>query len=381
MDTDEISALHYRTNTPIKIKWHGNTITEVEEIQDFEENLWVAPPLLDLQVNGFAGIDFQNPSIHTDELLAATNALHNCCCAKYFLTLITDDWERMMEKLKHIKAIRDKNDILKNSITGWHIEGPFLSDKPGFCGTHNPGFMIDPTEEHIRQLRNIIPDDPILVTIAPERKNAIPAIRLACELGITVSLGHSDAPAEILIESIKAGAKGFTHLGNGCPSMLDRKDNILWRVLDLEKITISLIPDTIHVSPPLFRLIHKLKKDNEIFYVSDAVSGAGAPPGDYSLGDIKITVSEDGTIWNPAKTGYAGSSLRPFDGILRGMKMLGCNWQEVWARYSEIPASFSGVNNELAPGATANFVVLKTDANNLPVPVKIVVCGEEIFKN
>jgi len=379
MNIYEITARDYKTGKPITVKWNDDVIIDVKQVDNEAVNdIWIAPSLFDLQINGFAGVDFQDISINTKFLTKAVNNLQQSCCSKFLLTLITDRWDRLIQKLKRLKELRDSNEILKNSIVGWHIEGPFLSERIGFCGTHNPSLMIDPKPAYAHQLRNILSDDLILLTIAPERKGAIEFIKTATELGIIVSLGHTDAPYETLKEAVNSGAKCFTHLGNGCPQLLDRKDNILWRALDMENIKITLIPDAIHVSPPIFRLIHKVK--NEIIYISDAISGAGATPGVYSLGDIKISVDDNGVIWNPTKTGYAGSSLRPIDGILRSMKMLNCEWQKVWERYSELPADFVGIKHGIHKNRKADFVIIRT-SNNTPEPVEIVVSGQPKLLN
>ena len=374
MNIYEITARDYKTGKPITVKWNDDVIIDVKQVDnEAVSDIWIAPSLFDLQINGFAGVDFQDISINTKFLTKAVNNLQQSCCSKFLLTLITDRWDRLIQKLKRLKELRDSNETLKNSIVGWHIEGPFLSEKIGFYGTHNPSLMINPAPDYAHQLRDILSNDLILLTIAPERKGAIKFIKIATELGIIVSLGHTDAPYEILKEAVNAGAKGFTHLGNGCPQLLERKDNIIWRVLDLENINITLIPDTIHVSPPLFRLIHKVS--NEIIYISDAISGAGARPGVYNLGDIKISVDDNGVIWNPTRTGYAGSSLRPFDGILRAMNMLNCDWQNVWERYSELPAALMGIKYDVRKNGKADFVIIRT-SNNLPEPMEIVVSGQ-----
>jgi len=384
MQTYEITGTYCKNGKPITVKWRDDKIAEICEtsIKELDYNpIWIANPLFDIQVNGFAGIDFQaSPdSISEDALLVAVERLNRACCARFFLTLITDRWDAIIKKLTKFKSIREKNPALRKAIVGWHIEGPFLSDKPGFYGAHNSQYMIDPSLDHIRQLREVVHDDPVLLTIAPERNGSLEFIDFATRNGIVVFIGHSDAPSQILKEAIKAGAKGFTHLGNGCPQLLHRKDNILWRVLDLDindSFKISLIPDSIHLSPPLFRLIHKVLSPNQIIYISDAVSGADAPPGNYRLGELEVTVEKDGAIWNSSKTGYAGSSLRPIDGILRSMKMLNCDWQRIWKNYSDIPASLFNINTDLLPGSDADFIILEAGNNGELKPVKSVVSGK-----
>src|SRR5205085_12282495 len=119
---------------------------------------------------------------------------------------------------------------LQAAISGWHIEGPFLSPEPGFHGAHDPSRMSDPGKAKIAELKAIAGNDPLLLTLSPERSGAIEAIQFAVSQGIKVSIGHTNASVEVLREAVAAGATGFTHLANGCLRELDRHDNILWLV-------------------------------------------------------------------------------------------------------------------------------------------------------
>jgi N-acetylglucosamine-6-phosphate deacetylase len=249
---------------------------------------------------------------------------------------------------------------LKAAIAGWHIEGPFLSAEPGFHGAHDPQWMQDPTPRHIEELRRCAGDDPVLLTVAPERQGAMEAIKAAVSVGITVSLGHTDASAELLSQARLQGARGFTHLGNGIPRSLDRHDNIIWRVLETPGLCVSLIPDRIHVSPPLFRIIHRVLGPDSIYYTTDAMSAAGAPPGRYPLGKLELDVGPDQIVRQPGKLLFAGSALRPIDGVFRAAEMLNHKWQDVWKSFSEQPAKLLGLRNELTVGQPATFCLLKT---------------------
>ncbi len=366
MNDGEISARYFSTGKPLRLCWKNGTIASIEEISNAPENFWIAPALIDAQVNGYGGIDFQQDNLSADDLLCAARKLRRDGCAQFFLTLITDDWPKLTARLRHCKKLRAQSDELKNAIAGWHIEGPFLSDKPGFHGAHNPALMIAPKPEHIRELRELAGEDPLLLTISPERSGAIKSIALAKSLGIKISLGHTNASAEILRDAVTAGASAFTHLGNGCPRELDRHDNILWRIFETPGLTVSLIPDKIHVSPALFRLVHRVLPKGNIFYTTDAMSAAGAPPGKYKLANLELEVGSDQIVRQPGQTNFAGSALRPIDGIFRAAEMLNCSWREVWARFSEVPARVMNLKCGLEVGAPANFCSLKlTDANRL----------------
>ncbi|MDB6026769.1 MAG: N-acetylglucosamine-6-phosphate deacetylase [Verrucomicrobiales bacterium] len=362
----EISAWHYASRKPVRVRWQNGIISHLDKAETQpSRDLWIAPSLFDNQVNGYGGIDFQQDNVTEADLLSAVRQMRRDGCAEFFLTLITDEWSKLTARFQYLKRLRDSSaPEIKNAIVGWHIEGPFLSDKPGFHGAHNPAFMCDPAPEKIREFKTIAGDDPLLLTIAPERNGAIDAIALCTSLGIEVSLGHTNAPLEILRRAVEAGAKAFTHLGNGCPRELDRHDNILWRIFETPGISASLIPDQIHVSPELFRLIHRVINPKNIFYTTDAMSAGGAPPGIYKLQKYELEVGADQIVRQPGKTNFAGSALRPIDGIFRAAKMLERPWQEVWPRFSTQPLKLMGLRHDFKVGQPANFCVLRFSETN-----------------
>ena len=376
MNSGEIIAWHQQTRQPARLRWLDGRITALEATDvEPQRDLWLAPPLVDLQVNGFAGVDFQQDNLTVDELLKATRGLRDAGCTRFLFTLVTDEWTRLMGRLSHLRKRREENPELAAAIVGWHVEGPFLSAEPGFCGAHDASLMCDPKPEHIRQLREVTGNDPVLLTLSPERGNAFAAIELAASLGIKVSLGHTNATATQLKQAVQHGASAFTHLGNGCPRELDRHDNILWRVLELRDVKVSLIPDGIHVSPALFRLIHRQLPTDAIFYVSDAMSAAGAPPGRYRLSRLELEVGEDQIVRYPGRTNFAGSALRPIDGVFRAAQMLAVPWQDAWTRFSKIPAALLGLNPGLKPGDPADFCLVEATPGNQLLDLKTFVGG------
>jgi N-acetylglucosamine-6-phosphate deacetylase len=349
-------ATHYRTGRTVRVRWANGLLRELSETSEApHEAVWVAPPLFDVQVNGYAGVDFQQDNLSAEELLHAVSALRRDACGRFLLTLITAEWPVLLQRLRRCAELRTTHPLLASAIVGFHIEGPFLSSKPGFCGAHEPAWMIDPSPAHVRELRAAAGDVPLLLTLAPEREGALEAIREAARLNVRVSLGHTDAPAEILRGAVQAGAVAFTHLGNGCPRELDRHDNILWRVADVEGFSASLIPDGIHVSPSAFRTLHRCL-GARAFYTTDAMSAAGAPPGRYTLGQIMVEVGDDRIVRQPGKANFAGSALRPVEGVLRAAEMLNSPWQQCWLRFSEKPAEVFGISHTLAAGQPFCFV-------------------------
>jgi len=375
MNAGEIIGRHYANGQPVRVAWNEGVITAVESMPAASTDAtWIVPALVDLQVNGFAGVDFQQDNLTVEKLLIAVRGLRAAGCGRFLLTLITDDWARLLARLRHLRSVRSTCAELRHAIAGWHVEGPFLSAEPGFRGAHDPRWMRDPTPEDIRELRQCTETDPVLLTLAPERDGALDAIRLASSLGIRVSLGHTNASLEILQRAVAAGAVAFTHLGNGCPRELDRHDNILLRVFDLLRtpgagLRVSLISDGIHVSPALFRLAHRELGDS-IFLVSDAMAAAGAPPGRYPLGGLELEVGADRVVRFPGSSNFVGSALRPDEGVLRAAQMLGCDWRKVWKQFSEIPASLMNLPAGLAVGAPADLCVIRANGEILEVTRK-----------
>ena len=381
MSSGELCARHYATRQPIQVRWRQGRITTLDpSASSASPHVWLAPLLVDLQVNGYSGIDFQKDDLTADQLLHAAGKIREAGCARFLLTLITDEWSRLAARFAHLGKLRDQSAALRSAIAGWHIEGPFLSEEPGYRGAHDPRYMIDPSPERIRALRDIAKSDPVLITLAPERPGAIAAIALAVSLGMKVSLGHTNASAEQLHQAVQAGATGFTHLGNGCPRELNRHDNILWRVFETPGLTTSLIPDQVHVSPALFRTVHRLLNSESICYTTDAMAAAGAGPGRYTIGHLNVEVGTDEVVRHPGQTNFAGSALRPIEGVFRAARMLQRPWQEVWKHASVLPARFMALAEEnLEVGQPASFCVLEMGRDNQVTKLQVWLNGEQVL--
>ena len=364
----EVVALHYATGLSVRVRWEEGIVQSVQAASaaPLSPHRWIAPGLVDLQVNGYGGVDFQTAGLPAAHLTAAVRRLARDGCRRLLPTLITDTWPGMVQQLRHLRSLRAASPELARAIVGWHIEGPFLSARPGFCGAHDSARMIDPEIRHLSELRPAAGNDPVLLTLAPERANALEFIRHAVQAGIRVSLGHTDASAARLQEAVAAGAVGFTHLGNGCPQELDRHDNILWRVFDTPGLSVGLIPDAAHVSPALFRLIHRALGPAAIYYTADAMAAAGMPPGRYRIGRLELEVGADEIVRLPGSSNFAGSALRPFAGVLRAARMLGCSWREVWDSASATPARMMGLPAGLEPGAPADFCLIDAPPGGEP---------------
>ena len=342
----------------VVVSWSSGVIDAVEPVGEggAAENTWLAPGLVDLQVNGFGGVDFQDPDVSFDQLKAAVVRLRERGCGALFLTLITDRWEQMLAKLQRLVSLRDASPFLREAIVGWHLEGPFLSVEEGYRGAHDPAFMRDPLPGDLSDLLSVVGEDRVLMTVAPERPGVLELIEAGVSKGLQFSLGHCAAQPDQLAAAIQAGARGITHWGNGIPQSLPRHDNWFWTIIDQAGLHVGLIPDGIHLPPTVFRGMHAaLRGSHEIYYTTDAMAAGGAGPGRYKLAGQSLEVGTDRVVRIPGQPNFAGSSLDPLDGVCRASQMLGVSWREAWERFSLASTRFVGLDWGLVAGAPACF--------------------------
>jgi N-acetylglucosamine-6-phosphate deacetylase len=264
----------------------------------------------DLQVNGFAGIDFQRGRLSARELSRAVDRLLSHRTNRILLTLITDRIDSLCRKLERVEAIRARNPRIASVVAGYHIEGPYLLARDGFSGAHDARLMRRPIIREFERLWDASGGNIRLVTLAPELPGSPEFIRHIVSRGVRASAGHTDASDRDIDEAIAAGLSLCTHLGNGVPRTLDRHDNVIQRLLARDELFASFIPDGIHLPPGVLRNMVRAKPPGRVLFTSDCMSAAGAPPGRYTLGRTVTQVGEDGVVRQPGRAGYfAGSSL------------------------------------------------------------------------
>lgn len=277
------------------------------------------PPsgLFDFQVNGFAGVDFQRDGLTATQLDHAVAALRRHGTAAIFLTLITDEIDALCRRFAAIEKIRASSPSIAAAIPGYHLEGPWLSPESGYRGAHPPGPMCAPTLAAFSRLQSAAGGRIRLVTLAPEWPGSAEFIAALTRDGIAVSLGHTNATEAQIDASIRAGARFVTHLGNGCPTQLHRHDNIIQRLLAHDELTACFIPDGIHLPPFTLKNLVRAKSPGRILFTTDAMAGAGAPPGRFTIGPHEIDVGADGIARAPGSANFAGSTLTADEGVRR----------------------------------------------------------------
>jgi N-acetylglucosamine-6-phosphate deacetylase len=266
--------------------------------------------MLDLQVNGYGGIDFNQDSLDAEELHRACTRLAADGVTAILATVITDKIEVMARRLNNLARLREQDAQARQIIAGFHIEGPFLSAEPGYCGAH-PAEVIHPANvDEMRRLLEAAQGLTRLVTLAPEMDNGFKVTRMLTSQSIAVSAGHCNPTLDQLRAAIDAGLSMFTHLGNGCPMQLPRHDNIIQRALSLaDKLWLCFIADGVHVPFLALRNYLKCAGVNRCLIVSDAMSAAGLGPGQYKLSRWEVTVGSDLAAWSPDRSHLVGSAI------------------------------------------------------------------------
>lgn len=301
------------------------------------------PGLFDFQVNGFGGVDFQDATLTLQALRSACAALHRHGVAAIFLTLITDSVDRLCAQLGVIRKLRGNDPVLTATIAGFHLEGPWLSGKPGFHGAHDSRQMIVPRIADFERLQDAAGGDIRLVTLAPESPGSPEFINALTSSDVRVSLGHTDASEAEIDAAIRAGARFCTHLGNGAPRQLPRHDNVIQRLLARDELTACFIPDGLHLPPFVLRNFFRAKPPGRTLFTTDAMAGAGAGPGRYTLGGrLEVELDEDLVAREPGGQ-FAGSTLTPDVGVNRIRDYLGLTQAEAVHLWSGAPALAFGV--------------------------------------
>jgi len=264
---------------------------------------------VDLQVNGFAGVDFNDPALHPDRVCEAIRSLREGGVAQILATVITDTPERMKACLHNLVAAREQDAATRETIVGFHLEGPFISPVEGFVGAHPVDAVCPANTDLTKELLEAGEGLVRLVTLAPEQDAGGKLSRFLSDQGILVSAGHTDASVDELKACIDQGLSLFTHLGNACPLFMHRHDNIIQRALSLYRsLNYGLVADGVHLPLFLLRGIIDLVGVKRCFVVTDAMAAAGLGPGRYTLGGQQVDVDETLAAWAPDRSHLMGSA-------------------------------------------------------------------------
>ena len=312
----------------------------------------VAPGFIDLQVNGGFGIEVGSDFTAIQALAAK---LPSTGVTSWLPTVITSPPSFYRELLDTFPAAAQPTTGAR--VLGLHLEGPFLS--PARKGAHRAAW-IEAADESL--FAGLLASDALrLMTIAPERPDALDRIRRLRERGIVVSLGHTDATVAEFTAGIDTGATMATHLFNAMSPFGHREPGAIGAALTDDRVTAGLIADGIHSHPAALRLALRAKGPDRIALVTDMMAAAGMPPGTYPLGDQLVTT--DGVSARLADGTLAGATLL-MDAAVRNMvTWTGASPADAIRMATETPATILGRADlgRLAAGNPADVTLLSDD--------------------
>jgi N-acetylglucosamine-6-phosphate deacetylase len=257
----------------------AGTVVSVTET-DQPADRWIAPGLIDVQLNGIGGLDLNGMDTTVDTIGDIVNILHQGGVTRFCPTVVTGTKERMLHCIRTIAEACETNPEVAHAVIGIHVEGPFIALEDGPRGAHNSAWVRDPDWNEFLEWNEAAEGRICKVTLAPEKPDAIFVIENLHKLGIIASIGHTAATEEQIQAAVNAGASMSTHLGNGAHPYIKRHPNYIWAQLAEDRLWAGLIPDGFHLPMSTLKVMIRTKGRKAIL-TSDAVSLAGMPPGRY----------------------------------------------------------------------------------------------------
>lgn len=317
------------------------------------------PGFFDLQVNGFAGVDF-NEHCTPEQLQHATQAQCATGVTRFLPTLITSSGEHFASCARALANFTDP------AMAGIHMEGPYISPEDGPRGAHPKAHACAASIADFQRRQEAAQGKIVLVTLAPEVPNALTLIEYLVAQKIKVAIGHTAATPAQIRDSITAGATLATHLGNGCANLLPRHPNFIWEQLAADELTASFIVDGHHLPAATVKAMMRAKTLARSVLVTDAIAAAGCAPGLFELGGVTVKLSTDGRVAEPGKPWLAGSSLTMERAVANTAKFTGLPLADVLPLASTQPAAYIG-------SETSGTVIADWDEANYALTVKTVV--------
>lgn len=295
------------------------------------------PGFFDLQVNGFAGVDFNDPRVTSDDLRRAAAAMQATGVTRFLPTLITGPFERFAACARVLARFADPANV------GIHMEGPYIPAEDGPRGAHPREHVRAASVDDFRRRQEVAEGRIVLVTLAPEVEGAVALIEYLVANNVRAAIGHTAATPAQVRDAVKAGATLATHLGNGCANLLPRHPNFIWEQLAADELYSSFIVDGHHLPPATVKAMVRAKTPSRSILVTDAIAAAGCAPGRYRLGDAEVELNAEGRVAAPGAGNLAGSALTMDRAIANTVKFTGLALGDVLPMATTIPAACVGM--------------------------------------
>lgn len=325
--------------------------------------LYVAPGFIDIQVNGYAAVDYNDPSSSHEEISRSIQTLLKTGVTRFFPTVITGGPADMLGALKNLYAAKQQIPE-KAVIEGIHVEGPYIGAEDGPRGAHPRQWVRPPDLDEYARWRDATHGLIKLITISPHWPEALRYIEAVVADGVTVSIGHTGATAEQIDAAVSAGATMSTHIGNGAHAMLYRHPNYIWDQLAEDRLSAGFIVDGIHLQKAFLTVALRAKGVERAILVTDASAPAGAAIGRYMLGEQAVDYTADGRVVLAGTDKLAGSALRMDHGVENLMRLAGLSLRDAFQMATINPARVTNIEGRqkgLVVGERADFVLFRYD--------------------
>ncbi len=371
-DHFKIRGTHFETGKPVGITIKNGIICDISELYDLKDadsEIFIAPGLIDNQINGYANVDFSGDNLSVDGIIVAANAIWKEGVTSFLPTLITCSHEMLLRNLKMLREASGKVRNIGESVPGYHLEGPYISPEEGFRGCHPVRYIRKPSNEELLGYQKAAGGKIIQITLAPEIEGALEFIRFCTHEGIIVALGHTNASSDQINLAVKNGARLSTHLGNGCANYIHRHRNPIWPQLANERLLVTIIADGLHLLPDEVKVIYKVKGRSNMIITSDVIYLAGMAPGRYTYLESEVILSEEGMLLNPDLDCLAGASFPLKKGVENVINFTGCSLADGIKMASENVALLYGLNDRgnLAPGKRADIIMFRRAGSEIKI--------------
>ena len=306
--------------TPVSLTF-DTAISAVEPAVD-SGGLYLAPGFIDLQVNGFLGVDFNDPKCTPEQIAHSIRGLFATGVTRFYPTVITGSPADMLGALRNLHCAQER---LREgaAIDGFHVEGPHISPDDGPRGAHPRRWVRPPDLDEFRRWQEATGNQVRIVTLAPDWPQSCRYIEAIAAEGVVASIGHTNATAQQLADAVSAGATLSTHLGNGAHAVMRRHPNYIWEQLAEDRLMADFIVDGIHLPPSFLKVALRAKTVARSVLVTDAAAPAGCPPGRYYLGEQPVELTADNRVMLVGQERLAGSALRMDRGVENLMRIAG----------------------------------------------------------
>lgn len=341
---------------------------------------YLAPGFIDIQVNGFAGVDYNSPDASHEEIARSLRAMFSTGVTRCFPTVITGDPVKMLGALRNLAAARGA--LAEGpAMEAFHVEGPHISPEDGPRGAHPQRWVRPPDIDEYKRWQEAAQGNVRLVTLSPEWPDAPRYIDALGRDGVVTSIGHTKATAQQIQDAVSAGATLSTHIGNGAHSVMSRHPNYIWEQLAEDRLNASMIVDGIHIGKAFLKVALRAKGVERSVLITDAVMPAMCAPGHYRLGEVEVELHEDQSVRMAGGTRLAGSSLRMDRGVGNLMKIAGLTLAEAITMATTNAARAGRVGGRirgLQPGSRADVVKFRRSDEGIEL-LETYLSGRRVF--